>query len=192
MLLESQGPPGMFFCTRYILCGVQKFDFFLQWRLSFLFFVVFIRFFFFLVHVQVSFKQRLNVTLGSGDQQQVGKCLVTNLSKIVADHHAHGSSVFAFVLLTAEIQHWPPFLFDIKWGIQQIKPVLYSTEMGIVHACCVAAKSQHKTLNFPFSSSSFYKPISLFWYCLPTYFISMEGSNIQSGISSTVQIDHWI
>ena len=52
--------------------------------------------------------------------------------------------VFAFVLLTAEIYNNDPFLFDIKWGMQQIKPVLYSTEVGIAHACCVAAKSQHK------------------------------------------------
>ena len=85
------------------------------------------------------------MTLGSGDLQQVVKCLVINLSKIVVDHHAHGSFMFAFVLLTAKIQHLIPFLLDVKWVMQQIKQELCFREVGIVHAVFVAAKSQHKT-----------------------------------------------
>ena len=85
------------------------------------------------------------MTLGPGDLQQVGKCLVTNLSKIVADHHAQGSSVFCLCFVNSRDTPLTPFLFDIKWGMQQIKPVLCSREVGIAHACFVEAKSQNKT-----------------------------------------------
>ena len=93
-------------------------------------------------------KERLNGTLEPGDLQQDGKCLVTNSSKIVADHHAHGSEAFAVVLLKLKKQHWKPSPRDKKREMPQTKPVLYSIEFDIVRAGFFATKSQQKTFEF--------------------------------------------